>query len=58
MNEKKAIYLFILGCLIVIIGLVLNEYEIVKDYTLVYVGIVIESASIFSYAYRKINKSK
>jgi len=58
MKERTTIYLFILGCLVVIIALILKEYEIVKNYTLVYLGIVIESASILSFAYRKIKKSK
>ena len=58
MKEKTALYLFILGCAIVLIALLLKYFDIVKDYTLVFVGIIIESISILLFAYQKIKKSK
>lgn len=58
MKEKTAIYLFIFGCLLVLVALLLKYYEIVNDYTLVFVGISIESLSILLFAYQKIKNQK
>ena len=58
MKEKAALYLFIFGCLVVLLALILKYYDIVNDYTLVFVGVIIESASVLVFAYQKINKKK
>jgi len=58
MSEKTAIYLFIIGCVLVLLALVLKHYAIVDNYTLVFIGVVIESMSILVFAYHKIKKSK
>ncbi|WP_188599500.1 hypothetical protein [Polaribacter pacificus] len=57
MNLKVTIYLFIAGCVLVLLALLLKYYEIVENYTLVFVGITIESLSILLYAYQKIKKN-
>lgn len=58
MKEKVALYLFILGCLLVILGLILKQYDVLSDYTLVYLGVIIESVSVLLYTYQKIKKTK
>ena len=58
MKEKVAIYLFIIGCILVLLALILKHYTIVDNYTLVFIGIVIESMSILIFAYHKIKKPK
>ena len=58
MKEKVALYLFIFGCLLVILALILKQYDILNDYTLVYLGVIIESVSVLIYAYQKIKKTK
>ena len=58
MNEKVAIYLFIIGCVLVLISLTLKYYDIVDDYTLVFIGVIIESISVLIFAYQKIKKLK
>jgi len=58
MNEKVAIYLFIIGCILVLLALTLKHYNIVDNYTLVFIGIIIESLSVLIFAYQKIKKSK
>ena len=58
MKEKAALYLFIFGCLVVLLALILKYVDIVTDYTLVFIGVIIESASVLVYAYQKIKKSK
>lgn len=56
MKEKTALFLFIIGCLLVLLALALKHYNVVNDYTLVYVGVVVESVSVVLYAYQKIKK--
>lgn len=58
MKEKIAIYLFIIGCVLVLLSLTLKYYDIVDNYTLVFIGIIIESMSVLIFAYQKIKKSK
>ena len=58
MKEKVALYLFIIGCLLVISALLLKQYDVLSDYTLVYIGVIIESVSILLYTYQKIKKTK
>jgi len=58
MNEKVAIYLFLLGCVLVLLALTLKYYNIVDNYTLVFIGVIIESMSVLIFAYQKIKKSK
>jgi|GEM_PF-6518877 hypothetical protein len=58
MNEKVAIYLFIIGCVLVLLALTLKYYDIVDNYTLVFIGVIIESVSVLIFTYQKIKKLK
>jgi|UniRef100_UPI0040481546 uncharacterized membrane protein len=57
MKIKTAIYLFIIGCVLVLLGLVLKQFDIIENYTVVFVGIILESLSILLYAYHKIKQN-
>jgi len=56
MNEKAALYLFIIGSALVLLTLILKNFGIVADYTLAYIGIILESLSVVLFAYQKIKK--
>jgi len=57
MKIKTAIYLFIIGCVLVLLGLVLKQFNIIENYTVVFIGITVESLSILLYAYHKIKQN-